>query len=289
MLVHGLPLPNAHVTYLDNINFKAFQNSHPDYQPSLEIAAHNSNHVYSMTSTPLIFRHDTQGKERSNEAAKNFHDWLSGDDFGAPANGIYMGCRNKEWIDNSVTFGSYIVKRLMDIFTFGVGTEFVDVGTEYIKSNMEDQIIAHIYSYSHINPATTTITSVELMYWQDEDEDNGIDDDCDGEIDEVKSSSSSSSGGSSSSSSGGSSSSSGGSSSSSSGGSSSSSGGSSSSSSGGNNCVDECSSGEKKCNGYYEGYIVECHMNYNTGCLEWSTTINCSGIKKYCVNGECTY
>lgn len=169
------------VLYVDGDGFEAFLMEHPDYPPLLEIASHNSDHDYILTRNN--FNAVTYGgsqKERSGAAADKFTRWNQWDKH---------GCRKKEEIETYIDGGVLVLKKATGIK--GAFSQLVDMVRDYLMRNFPRNHVGDVYG---INPSehgfrgTTSITMVDLRPVSDEVPNNGLDDDCDGEIDETTSS-----------------------------------------------------------------------------------------------------
>lgn len=154
------PIPDVQITYFDNFLSEGFLLSHPAFAPQLQIALHNSSHVYSLTPAPLPVLHNGLEKEQSRPGAQTYLSW-------AEASWKHTGCLNH---DNMVTLmkpGTYLMKKLGLIETIGISEEYFDQGVEYIEDNLPESAVAEMYVYipsQHGLIGTTTITALEVKF-----------------------------------------------------------------------------------------------------------------------------
>ena len=154
------PVANAEVLYFDNPDFKSFLISHPAFQPQLNIALHNSEHLYSLTPAPLQFLYNKPApeKERSKPAAEHYLSW-------AEANWIHTGCLNRENMVTLMKPGAYLMKKMGIIKTIGFSDERFDQGVQYVEDNLPESAVAEMYVFipsRHGLIGTTTITALDI-------------------------------------------------------------------------------------------------------------------------------
>ncbi|GEM_PF-6396195 len=154
------PIANANVVYFDNPDFKGFLIAHPAFQPQLNIALHNSEHLYSLTPSPLQIAHNkaTPAKEQSQPGAEKYLSW-------AEANWIHTGCLNRENMVTLMKPGAYLMKKLGIVETLGFSEEKFDKGVQYVKDNIPESAVAEMYVFipsQHGLIGTTTITALEI-------------------------------------------------------------------------------------------------------------------------------
>ena len=155
----NFPVSDATILYFDNQQSEGFLISHPAFQPQLNIAEHNSNHLYSLTPAPLQILHRSSEKEKSRYGAERYLSW-------AEANWEHTGCMNR---DNMVTLmkpGAFLMKKLGIIETVGFSEEKFDEGVQYIEDNLPESAVAEVYvfiPYQHgFSASTTTITALDI-------------------------------------------------------------------------------------------------------------------------------
>ncbi len=174
------PVNNAQVTYFDGNDFECFQVNRNNYAPQLECFAHNSSHTLSLTTSPLqISHHDSYGNERSKSAAINCADW-------AESNWEYLGCRDETQLEAMMDGGSYIIKLLSKIFTFGFSDPYVDAAYDHLKGELDENDAGHIYLFNpskHGLYGTSTIWTIDFKTKEIENCNDNLDNDCDGKID----------------------------------------------------------------------------------------------------------
>lgn len=155
------PVSDAAVLYFGHPNFKAFLLNHDAFSPQLQIAEHNSGHVYSLTPASLQILHNSAEKERSRSGAEKYLSW-------AEANWEHTGCLNR---DNMVTLmkpGAYLMKKLGIVETLGFSEDTFDEGVQYIEDNLPESAVAEMYvfiPYKHgFSASTTTITALDVKF-----------------------------------------------------------------------------------------------------------------------------
>lgn len=153
------PVSDATVLYFDNQNSEGFLISHPVFQPQLNIAEHNSEHLYSLTPAPLQILHQSSEKEKSKQGANRYISW-------AQANWEHTGCMNRENMVTLMKPGALLMKKLGIVETFGFSEEKFDEGVQYIEDNLPKSTVADVYvfiPYKHgFSASTTTITALDI-------------------------------------------------------------------------------------------------------------------------------
>jgi hypothetical protein len=182
----GNDVGNALVTYFDALaGFEAYMVNHQSIVPLFRIFAHNSDQdllALSLTTASLqVHQYSGTSNGNSQAAATQFVDWLS--------NGWeYMGCWTEEETESVMQGGVWIIEGLSYLFSLGVSSDGVEQAADYLKEEvLTENTASHIYLF---NPSdfgisgTSTIWTLEVRTIRDEILGNGIDDDCDGSIDE---------------------------------------------------------------------------------------------------------
>src|SRR3989344_9277456 len=122
------PVSDATVLYFDDPDFKAFLLDHDAFSPQLQIAEHNSGHVYSLTPAVVPTAHDSHEKEHSKSGAEKYLSWTQ-------ANWEHTGCLNRENMLTLIKPGAYLLKKLEIVETFGFSEDKFDEGVQYIEDN----------------------------------------------------------------------------------------------------------------------------------------------------------
>ncbi|MDP3698651.1 MAG: hypothetical protein Q8R47_03620 [Nanoarchaeota archaeon] len=157
------PVADAYVLYFDNSDFKSFLISHPAFQPQLNIALHNSEHLYSLTPAPLPFLYNKPApeKEQSKPAAEHYLSW-------AKAHWEHTSCLNKKNMVTLMKPGAFLLKRSGIIETIGFSENKFDEGVQYIEDNLPASAVADVYvfiPYQHgFSASTTTITALDIRF-----------------------------------------------------------------------------------------------------------------------------
>ncbi|MDO8511079.1 MAG: hypothetical protein Q7S55_02845 [Nanoarchaeota archaeon] len=153
------PVSDAAVLYFDNADFKAFLLNHDAFSPQLQIAEHNSGHVYSLTPAVVPTPHNSHQKENSKSGAEKYLSW-------AEANWEHTGCLNQENMLTLMKPGAFLMKKLNLVETLGFSEDKFDEGVQYIEDNLPESAVADVYvfiPYQHgFSASTTTITALDI-------------------------------------------------------------------------------------------------------------------------------
>ena len=153
------PVSDAAVLYFDDPDFKAFLLDHDAFSPQLQIAEHNSGHVYSLTPAVVPAPHNSHQKEHSKSGAEKYLSW-------AEANWEHTGCLNRENMLTLMKPGAFLMKKLGIIETLGFSEDKFDEGVQYIEDNLPESAVAEMYvfvPYKHgFSASTTTITALDI-------------------------------------------------------------------------------------------------------------------------------
>lgn len=152
------PMPDVSVLYFDNHDSEGFMISHPYFTPQLNIAAHNSSHEYSLTSSFLQIFHDSFKKERSKPGAEKFISWSA-------AGWKNTACYDKEEFLALTKPGMYLLKYLGIISTLGITNEYLDDFEDEIEDLPDSTVVdAYVFiSADHgFRTPTTSITALDF-------------------------------------------------------------------------------------------------------------------------------
>jgi hypothetical protein len=166
----------------------------------------------------------------------------------------HTGCYNKEELIDLVQGHGYIVNKLSSYFTAGVSGKVIDKLKSYLREEIPDTATVNMYSFTPSKFGffgLTSITAVDIQMAGN----------CGGKIyqDDSEHENSEEEG--------------------------------SNPKNPEEQCYDECTlEGEMGCEGYKYGFPKECGNFDSDPCLEWKISVlSCSGIKNYCVEGDCKY
>lgn len=147
----------AKVLYFDGSDFECFKVDHPVYTTRLSCFPHNSEHLISLTPASLQVLHPenyTSGNDF--DAVNNFADWNVG-------NGDYLGCWDKQQLEALIDQGVYIFRKIAGIFTLGLSEDFIDKAVDYLKDNLDEEMVGDVYVIipsKHGFPGTTSVSTV---------------------------------------------------------------------------------------------------------------------------------
>ncbi|MBU0456613.1 MAG: DUF1566 domain-containing protein [Nanoarchaeota archaeon] len=170
---------NSTVLYVDGNGFEFFRAEHPDYTiGAVHAYDHNSEHIVRLTASPLQVIEN--GKDFSSLAVNNYlNNYPKGD---------YLGCWNEEEIMKAIESGSIMLKIESKIFSLGFDNNYVDKIEEWAKDKWPSSYVGHKWLLGGGNLATAKIWVVQPSPLEDEIQGDGIDNNCNGEIDEENSS-----------------------------------------------------------------------------------------------------
>jgi hypothetical protein len=172
------PVSNATVVFFDGPNFETFIAQHSNYTNSAaNIFEHNSGHDLSLTTAPLqSIYHDQYTNERSQIGAENFFDWTKSD-------WDYLGCRTKDQTMTMMQGGTAIIKLLSKYVSLGIADNTIDKAQEWLSNQWPEGSVSHLWFNDPAGFSTSTIWTMDVKPLSAEICDNGIDDDCNGLID----------------------------------------------------------------------------------------------------------
>lgn len=157
----GFPVADATVLYFDNTQSEGFLISHLAFSPQLNIALHNSDHLYSLTPAPLQVLHNSSEKENSKSGVETYLSW-------AEAHWEHTGCLTRENMLTLMKPGVFLMKKLGIVETIGFSDEKFDKGVQYIEDNLPESAAADVYvfiPYKHgFSASTTTITALDVKF-----------------------------------------------------------------------------------------------------------------------------
>jgi len=161
------PVADAAVLYFDHPDFKAFSINHPAFAPQLNIALHNSEHLYSLTPAPLQILHlkPKPEKEHSKPAGEAYLYWAKS---WKTSGWIHTGCLNRKELVTLMKPGVFLMKILDVLETIGFSEDDVDDVGQYLEENLPESAVADLYvfiPYQHgFMGSTTTITALDVKF-----------------------------------------------------------------------------------------------------------------------------